>query len=233
MLRRKQIGIVWLVAALGAVIWAQDSPQTNSETVIGDIGVFLTLEHSIDVEAGEVLTILARGISTNLNPALTLRDPDQNVIAQNDDHETESSSLDAYDAIIANLTAPEDGAYTIQVTNRFWSRGAVEIIIIRGETDPLAWLESNIAVIRPGSGGTSAAPEGQCTARVDLIPARLRYQPTTDSRVARTLQPGQRLRVDGWYQREGTAIWYRMEGYLWAREDVIILEGDCQHLQVL
>lgn len=214
---------------------AQDIPE-SAETVSGDVGIYVRFQYEFEAAASDRISVVVRTASNTIDPAVSLFDPEGNLLAYNDNHNTREATLGKYDALIENPELPVTGTYTIEVSNNFWSVGEIELVILKGETVSLADLDP-IPVDSPQTAtfvaGTRSQSDGQCTAHVETIPARLRFQPTLQSRVDRLLYPGTYLEVDGFYQREGTAVWYRVLGYLWVREDAIILEGDCSRLQIL
>lgn len=217
----------------------QEEEETSPEGVTAireDIGIYVSLSYQVLFEADSVVTIAVRSNSNSLNPMLIVTGPDGELLAENDDHASSFTALlDTYDALLEAVSIPETGIYTIRVYNQFWSIGAVDLIVIEDDVVPLADI---LRAISAGSVTPSTRPvaaplrtTGPCTARGGLIPANLRREPALRGRVERLLHNDESLGVSGFYNRGGDGFtWYLVGGHLWAREDAIILEGDCSNL---
>ena len=205
----------------------------NVEISSGEVGVLLDFHQEFLAESDEIISVVVRTASNSVDPVVTLQSPEGETLAYNDNHSSEFDVLGPYDAFIEYVELETTGLHMIEVTNNFWSLGEVEVIILYGEEITLDFLTPVIDTLPNGTSTGTIASTGPCTVQVGTIPARLRFQPTLKSKVARLLYPGHSLEVDGFYQREGTMVWYRVAEYLYVREDAIILGGECDELPPL
>lgn len=242
---------LWIILLIGLLammaVVAQDDEETaeeedNStpaiEIVEGEVSSLLEFEHDFDAEAGEIITVVVRSLGAPLDLTLVIVDEDDEVIAENDDHESDDESLDVYDARIAGLEIPADGTYTVQVSNEFFGEDEIELVIIRGEID-LEELGEELSLVELGVIEPTPPPvdqrrtTGPCTASVNNIPARLRNFPSLErSRVGGELLPDQEIEIIGQYFNEDDGfIWYQLGEALWVRQDIVILNGDCSDIR--
>lgn len=98
-----------------------------------------TFEYEFEGAAGDVVTVTARATDNSLDTVLAVLDSTGEVIAENDDHDTDDPALGRYDSRIEALRLPDDGAYTVTVRGFAGSGGEFELIIARagdsGETE--------------------------------------------------------------------------------------------------
>lgn len=210
---------------------ASDLPE-GVEFIDASIPLLGPFEVKIDLLAGDVLTVIARDPLEAVDAIVTLLDPDGDVVAGNDDHETELSALSPTDAMLDSVVIDVDGEYTVQVDNRFYEAGDIELYLITDAEFDLEQLfginpevtpEPEIQLQeRPGLRTT-----GPCAASVDFIAARLREAPTASAPQVASLLPGTSYGITGKVRGADSYIWYRLENYLWVRSDAVIAAGNC------
>ncbi|RMF80241.1 MAG: hypothetical protein D6737_08635 [Chloroflexi bacterium] len=117
-------------------------PKGNgtSETFNGSVAQNETFTQNLNFNAGDVVTISVRGIN-GFDPFTSLRDAGGVVVAENDDHGTNDSSLAAFDSKIQNFTIPASGNYTLEVRGFGGAAGSFDVTVETG-------------------GGAAAAPAG-------------------------------------------------------------------------
>jgi hypothetical protein len=76
---------------------------------------FEDYKRTFEAQAGDKVTLTARGIGLEFDPYLVLLDASGNTLAENDDHETAAFGLGDYDSQIANFTILTSGTYTAEV----------------------------------------------------------------------------------------------------------------------
>ena len=88
---------------------------------------------TFEAQAGDYVSVAVRALSGDLDPAVTVYDPDGFVIAFNDDHQTLDSTLGQFDAKTQTLLIDQTGTYTIEVTGYLDTAGmfAITTTIIR------------------------------------------------------------------------------------------------------
>lgn len=94
------------------------------------------LDYNVNAYAGQRVTLVARALTENFDPALDFFGPDMNLISTNDDHGRPDSALGTRDAQIAPIDISVSAAYTARVRGIGGSSGDVELIITR-EISPL------------------------------------------------------------------------------------------------
>lgn len=84
---------------------------------------------TIELEAGDWVSITVRGLSGTFDPYVALLAPDGAILAENTDHGQRSSTLAFVDALIPNYPIAESGAYTINVLSESGVRGDFGITV--------------------------------------------------------------------------------------------------------
>lgn len=85
--------------------------------------------HEIEFSAEETITIRVRDTSGTLDPYLRVLNSAGEVLVLNDDHHSADTTLDIFDARIADWTVPDDGLYQIEVRDFLGRAGDFELII--------------------------------------------------------------------------------------------------------
>lgn len=121
----------------------QSQVFTNTQDANGNYA--LPFSQTFEAQQGDIVTITARDLGT-INPYLTLLDPNQQPIAENDDYVRVNNQDDPVlqfdDARILNFVIPASGTYTAQVNDQsaleggFASSGQVELTITHEGTFP-------------------------------------------------------------------------------------------------
>lgn len=104
--------------------------EPSTETLTGASEVRGRNTFFADFEAGEIVRLTARALNSSLDPELEVLTPDSIYVAYNDDHGTEATDLDRYDARVERLIVEQTGAYEINV-NSISGRGEFELVIER------------------------------------------------------------------------------------------------------
>jgi len=229
-----------LVVAQEATPDPEATPESNVmtlpegvERVAAELPLLGVYEYAILLEAGDVLTVVANDPTGAADPVLTLVDPSGTIVAENDNHDAENTTLNDYSAVIENLAAEESGEYLIHVDNNFFEVGVVDLYIVTGEAVTLDELftEGDDAILPTPQVQLQERPQvrttGPCTASVDFIAARLRAAPTASSPQVASLVPGVPLVINGKVRGADNYIWYRLENYLWVRSDAVLAAGAC------
>ncbi len=110
-----------MLAWLGALVLAPAASLVQAQASSGDVALFEPVRGTLsdrmpgndwtfDAQAGEVVSILARTVSGDLDPALTVLGPSGELIAQNDDRDSLVT-----DAGLEALALPVAGTYTLRV----------------------------------------------------------------------------------------------------------------------
>lgn len=71
---------------------------------------------TVDLNAGDFVTVTIRTVSGDLDPVVSLLGPSGSLVAENDDHTDFDSTLGRYDSRIQRMLISETGTYTIEVT---------------------------------------------------------------------------------------------------------------------
>ena len=87
-------------------------------------------EYSIQLEAGDVVTISAQDLSFSLDPFLWIKNSDGDMIAQNDDQTTAGWTLYVLDSQIYQFTIPETGEYTLFVRDFLGRAGRIRLTVV-------------------------------------------------------------------------------------------------------
>jgi len=104
-------------------------------TITGTLPANRSYTYAFEAVADEVFTLTARDASGALDPVITLRGPDREIAARNDDHapgvEALVAGLDTFDAQIARFSVPAEGVYRVEVADFLGRGGAFELTIRR------------------------------------------------------------------------------------------------------
>ncbi len=82
---------------------------------------------TLDLEAGQRVTLTARDLSSTLDPVLSLWDDTGTRVVFNDDHTTVDTTLDALDARVADFEVSTTGTYTVGVSDFSGRAGIFEL----------------------------------------------------------------------------------------------------------
>ena len=114
-----------------------EAPETSETTDGEDITVEDevpdddTFVYEFEASEGEVLTITVRETDGQLDPKVALLDENGELLAENDDHASNDSSLGPYDSQIAGFAVEASGSYTIEITGFGGVGGSFEMTISR------------------------------------------------------------------------------------------------------
>ena len=239
--------IIMTLLLLPALVVAQEAtpdpevtPESNVmtlpegvERVDAELPLLGVYEFAILLESGDVLTVVANDPTGAADPVLTLIDPSDEIVAENDNHETAIAAFDENTAVLEMFAVEEDGEYLIQVDNNFFEAGEVDLYIITNETVTLddLFAEGDDSILPTPQVQLQERPQirtsGPCTASVDFIAARLREAPSASSPQVASLVPGSPLVINGKVRGADNYIWYRLENYLWVRSDAVLAAGAC------
>lgn len=86
----------------------------SEQVLLGTIKSGATYTTTFDAQAGDYVTITARGLTLNFDPYVALVDSNGTVLIDNDDNG--SGDLSFYDARITNYHITETGTYTVEVS---------------------------------------------------------------------------------------------------------------------
>jgi hypothetical protein len=237
---RTVAGLLLVFLVSFSALYAQEAtpePEIESlpegvERIDASIPLLGPFEHTIELKAGDVLTVIARDPLEAVDVILTLLDPSGEMIAENDNHELALIALGPDDAVLDHVTIEADGEYRVQVDNRFYESGEVELYLITA-------VDLDLELLFSGDPDATPEPEirleerpqlrttGPCTASVDFIAARLREVPTANAPQVASLLPGTSFLITGKVRGADNLTWYRLENYLWVRADAVIAAGNC------
>jgi hypothetical protein len=121
-----------LIISFGSSVSQDDAGVSREPIVIeGTVPANSTFEQPFEADAGAVVTITVRAVpDAELDPIVQLVAPDGDVIAENDDHESDDETLSRYDAQIPSLSIPETGTYIIVVSGFAASAGDFTLTIV-------------------------------------------------------------------------------------------------------
>jgi hypothetical protein len=105
------------------------SLSNGAIVVQGTVPAEESFEQTFAANEGDVITITAHASEDTLDPIVTLFDMNGEIIADNDDHDSEDTSLNRYDAQIAAFTIPATGTYHVIVTGYGTSFGDFTLTI--------------------------------------------------------------------------------------------------------
>lgn len=106
-----------------------DGLTSDEHTIMrGDIQFGFPLTTTIDLKADTIVSIITRDTSGTLDPVLRVYAGDD-LLAFNDDHNTDNPTLDMLDAHISTLTLADDTSLSIVVTDFLGRAGTVELIV--------------------------------------------------------------------------------------------------------
>jgi hypothetical protein len=95
---------------------------------LGEIEEGGTFTTTIDLNAGDFIGVTVRTVSGDLDPQVSLIDPQGRMVAENDDHADTDSTLARYDSRIPRMLVTETGTYTIEVSG-YSGRGTFTVTI--------------------------------------------------------------------------------------------------------
>ena len=101
----------------------------DEQIELGSVRAGQSYTYSFDAEAGDYVTISARGLSFEFDAYVALLDADGTVLINNDDHGGGSAELAFYDARIPNFFIEASGTYTVEVTGVGGSVGTFGLTI--------------------------------------------------------------------------------------------------------
>ncbi len=104
--------------------------STAQEVFTGNVVVNGRQSFTLVAERGEVVTITVRALTEQLDPFLTMLNPQGVIVAVNDDHGFYEAPLQWGDARLANFLIPESGKYTLEITSAGGS-GPIEMTVER------------------------------------------------------------------------------------------------------
>lgn len=103
---------------------------TAPEVLSGSIMQRQRLDFPLQVSAGELISVTARAAGSQLDPQIALLDTDNVVVISNDDHGTNDTDIDTYDARFTNYITQSAGEYTLSLES-VGGRGNYEVVIQR------------------------------------------------------------------------------------------------------
>ncbi len=100
----------------------------NQTTIRGRLLIDST--YIYEFEANDTMTITARDLSHTLDPILRVYDVQDNLIAWNDDHNSDALILNVLDAQIADFQIVKSGRHRLELTDFLGQHGDFEITIM-------------------------------------------------------------------------------------------------------
>lgn len=141
-----------------------DSSAETVEELRGTVNDRVRTALTFEGRAGEFVQVAVNSVNGLLDSQLVLLDPENRLIAQNDDHNSETGGLYPYDALISTILLESDGAYTAEVSS-LAGRDEFRLVIQRVGTlnraatvspiDPTAWT------VAPYEASPAASQSGQ------------------------------------------------------------------------
>ncbi len=89
----------------------------DEQIEIASVNAGQTFSLDFEAEAGDYVTIAARGLSFNADSYIALLDANGSVLIDNDDHGGGSAQLAFYDSQIPNFIITESGTYTVELSS--------------------------------------------------------------------------------------------------------------------
>ena len=108
-----------------------DVPGGDGEVITGTVPDNGTYTLDVELAQGDVLTITVRGLN-NFDPRVALLDVKDRVVAENDDHGTDDTSIGRFDSRIENVQITAAGTYTIEIAGFGGTGGDFELMIEGG-----------------------------------------------------------------------------------------------------
>jgi hypothetical protein len=99
---------------VSAFILSDAPPSGEQQVIFGATEENGTFTHTFEAQAGDVVTITARGIGLSFDPAVTLLSGEE-ILAEIDDHVTNVFALGDLDAQITDYPISEAGVYTVTI----------------------------------------------------------------------------------------------------------------------
>lgn len=118
---------ILMIQRFGTLEPVSAEPQ---QVLTGEVLSRQRIDFPLALQAGELVTVTARAAGSQVDPQVTLIDPDNIVVISNDDHGTNEESLAQFDSRFANYVVQTDGDYTVQLES-ISGRGAYEITVDR------------------------------------------------------------------------------------------------------
>lgn len=211
----------------------EDSLPEGVELLVAELPLIGAYEHALELEAGDVLSVIANDPTGAADPLVLLFDAGGAVVAENNDHDTEITPLELSAAVLEDVEIEEDGEYVLRVENAYFEAAEIEVYILLNADIELGDLFADVEAqpTPTPSVQLQERPEirttGPCTASVDFIAARLREAPTASAPQVASLLPGARLVINGRVRGADGYTWYRLENYLWVRADAVLAAGAC------
>lgn len=106
----------------------ETSVEAGITTITGVLPAHQRYTYNFEASEGDSVTITARDVAHQIDPRLLLLDVDDQIIAENDDHNSDDLTLDVFDARIT-IEIPEDGDYTLILVEFMGRAGQFEITI--------------------------------------------------------------------------------------------------------
>jgi hypothetical protein len=124
---------ILMIQRYGTLEPVGDEPQ---QVLTGDVLSRQRVDFPLNLQAGELVSVTAVAAGSQVDPQITLIDPDNVVVISNDDHGTNDQSISQFDARFSNYVVQTDGEYTLQLES-ISGRGAYQITIDRlGRVNP-------------------------------------------------------------------------------------------------
>ena len=101
----------------------------DEQVELGSIKSGDTYSYNFDAQAGDWVTITARGLSTGFDPYLSLLSADGTVLLNNDNNGTSYGDYAYYDSLIRNYHITTAGTYTVEVTGTDSTSGSFGLTI--------------------------------------------------------------------------------------------------------
>ena len=102
---------------------------TDEEVILGEIQTSAVFTENIELQAGDWVTITVRALTTNFDPRVALISPSGDVLAENDDHGTQTGRIGFLDSQIPNFPIDESGTYSVEVAGWDVSAGTFGVTI--------------------------------------------------------------------------------------------------------
>lgn len=105
-------------------------PEISDEEIfIGEIQPSGIFTQTFQLEAGDWVTVTVRALSTGFDPRVALLSPSGAVLAENDDHGTQSGRIGFLDSQIQNYPISESGTYSVEVAGYDVSAGSFGVTV--------------------------------------------------------------------------------------------------------
>jgi hypothetical protein len=126
---------ILMIQRFGTLEPIGDEPQ---QVLTGDVLSRQRIDFPLTLQAGELISVTAIAAGSQVDPQITLIDPDNVVVISNDDHGTNDESITQFDARFTNYIVQADGEYTLELES-VSGRGGYQITVDRlGRVNPEA-----------------------------------------------------------------------------------------------